>query len=143
MNKIELTKEESELGVRSLDITIATMKAELDKLQKARDFLAGQNGLKPSGSAKGRLPKGLPQKLVSEVMKKYKRLTIGEIRQKVKEDRDYQLRDSSARRGLRNLIKQEVVWLDEDGYYNYKEPTSPNTDAIYELIDEVKNETIP
>ena len=142
MNKIDLSKDEFELAVKNLDEIIGTKRAELGMLQKARDFMAGQNGQKVSSPSKGRLPKGLPQKLVREIMSKYKRLTIGEVRQKVKEERDYQLRDSSARRGLINLIKERVVWLDDDGYYNYKELASA-TDALHKLIDEVKNESNP
>ena len=125
MNKNSLTKEEVELGVQQLDKSIAAMKSELSKLQRARDFLAGQNGQIASRASNERLPKVLPEKLVHEAMKEYRKLTIGGVRQKVKQDRGYDIRDSSARRGLQKLIIQGVVWLDDDGYYNYREALSP------------------
>ncbi|MCH8027618.1 MAG: hypothetical protein IID63_05785 [candidate division Zixibacteria bacterium] len=137
-----LSKETIELALRNFDEMIATKKTELAKLQKARDELAGQNGLNPQKSFKGRLPKGLPQKLVHEAMKKYKRLTIGEVRQKIKEDRNFELRDSSTRRGLVNLMSEGVVLLNLDGYYIYKEPISLR-DAEDQLVAEENSDENP
>ncbi len=119
MSQNSISDQTLKIILRDLDEKIAETKRQLAHYQQARsEFEALHRGYDPKQKTPtGRLPRGVPAKLVSEAMSKYKRLTIGEVMRKVEEDTGTTIRDASARRALRKMAERGTLRREENGVY--------------------------
>ena len=138
-NNSGLSKNALEWALARIEEDIADKKAELAQLHKTREEYLIQSGAKIAKTSKRRLGKGLPKKLAFEAMEKYEELTIGELRQKVEQDRGYPLADATTRRVLGQLVDDGKISRREDGVYILiKQKLS--VDVIHQIIAAAKKD---
>ena len=118
-----LQKRSIEVAVAQIDSAIRLKKREIDELEKARaDFLKLGGSTSSAGvpqSTTRRLRRGVPRQLTEAAFVKYHILSIPELRFKVKQDKDIELRDSTTRRAIDALEGDGIIRLRDDGKYEY------------------------
>lgn len=115
-----------------IDEIIESHKQKMAELQKAKEKLLGLNTDHKANirTPKGRLPMGVPKRLTLKAFQKYNALTIRELRERIKEDNGFDLRDSTARRAIGKLKDEGRIRLRDDGVFELVENTKETTDIF-------------
>ena len=104
--------------LEKIEQEIAALNGRLQEYQKARrEILAQLEGGNDSPEPHARLPRGLPAKLVEQALRKYGRITMAQLRLKIKEDTGRDVKDASARRALENMMERGLVRKTENAEY--------------------------
>lgn len=113
-----------EIAAIHLESLIKQKKKEIAELEKARDDLIrfARTGhqiatVVPRTPTK-RLRRGVPAMLIREAFKQYKHLSIPDLREKVRQSKDVDLKDSTTRRAIEQLEKERFIALGSDGLYH-------------------------
>lgn len=111
-----------EVAVAELDKSIREKKVELAELERARAELLNLNGSNEKAKAqkpRKRLKRGLGKDLAKAAFSKYHTLSIPELREKILQDHKIELKDSSARRVIEQLLKEGRIREKPNGEYEH------------------------
>lgn len=119
-----MDKKIAEILLRQTEKSIEECKSQLTDLNKAKqELLTEINNSLSTGikTLRKRLPKGVPRRYILSTIKTFKKITTRDILDKIKDEYDVELRDSTIRRVLSKLEEENTIRYDDEGYWNYIE----------------------
>lgn len=111
-----------ELLLEQIDKSIAEHKREITELRNAKRELLKINSARQTRKPPPvEISEGTSKLLVLNTLKKYKNLTVDALKDKVKEDADYELEDEAAVRATEALNKEGKIIKMSDGSWEFFE----------------------